>query len=110
MGKRREKKRIYGTAERPRLSVYASLNHIYAQVINDDEGKTLASASTLDPDLKKKLKKSANLEAAKEVGSVLAERAIKAGIKKVVFDRGERLYHGKIKALADSAREKGLQF
>jgi large subunit ribosomal protein L18 len=95
---------------RPRLSVHRSGKHIYAQVIDDRAGKTLAAASTVDKDLRDKLKSGANIEAAKEVGKVVAERAGKAGVKEVVFDRGGFIYHGRIKALAEAAREGGLSF
>ena len=95
---------------RPRLSVFRSSKHIYAQVIDDLKGVTIAAASSLDGDLKTKLKTGANIDAAKEVGRLVAERAIKAGIKDVVFDRGGFMFHGRIKALADAAREGGLNF
>jgi large subunit ribosomal protein L18 len=95
-----------GTAVRPRLNVYRSLNHIYAQLIDDAKGETLLSASTLAS----KVKAGGNVAAAKEVGKLVAERAIEKGIKRVVFDRGGYLYHGRIKALADAAREAGLEF
>jgi len=95
-----------GTTERPRLNVYRSLNHIYAQVIDDSQGVTVASASTLAS----KQKTGGNVAAAKEVGKLIAEKAQEKGIKKVVFDRGGYLYHGRIKALADAAREAGLEF
>ena len=98
--------KIQGTAERPRLNVYRSLNHIYAQVIDDVQGATLVSASTVAA----KAKTGGNVMAAKEVGKLVAERAQEKGIKKVVFDRGGYLYHGRIKALADAAREAGLEF
>jgi large subunit ribosomal protein L18 len=97
-------------AGRRRLSVFRSSKHIYAQVIDDTEGKTLAAASSLDKDLKAKLKTGADKDAAAEVGKLLAERAVAAGVKDVVFDRGRYLYHGRVKALADAAREAGLQF
>jgi large subunit ribosomal protein L18 len=97
---------MQGTAERPRLNVYRSLNHIYAQIIDDAKGETLLSASTLAA----KAKTGGNVAAAKEVGKLVAERAIEKGIKKVVFDRGGYLYHGRVKALADAAREAGLEF
>ena len=102
----RIRKKMEGTAERPRLNVYRSLNHIYAQVIDDQKGETLVSASTLAL----KLKTGGNVAAAKEIGKTVAELAVKQGIKKVVFDRGGYLYHGRIKALADAAREAGLEF
>ena len=97
-------------AGRKRLSVFRSSKHIYAQVIDDVEGKTLAAASSLDKDLKAKLKTGADKDAAAEVGKLLAERATKAGVKDVIFDRGRYLYHGRVKALADGAREGGLNF
>ena len=102
----RIRQKMQGTAERPRLNVYRSLNHIYAQIIDDAKGETLLSASSLAS----KVKTGGNVAAAKEVGKLVAERAIEKGIKKVVFDRGGYLYHGRIKALADSAREAGLEF
>jgi large subunit ribosomal protein L18 len=98
--------KLSGTGERPRLNVYRSLNHIYAQVIDDQKGETIVSASTLAL----KSKSGGNVAAAKEVGKTIAERAVEKGIKSVVFDRGGFLYHGRIKALADAAREAGLQF
>lgn len=100
----RVKKKIFGVEERPRLSVFRSIKHIHAQVIDDGSGKTLASASSL------KLKKGGNVAAAKEVGKAVAKAAIAKGVKKVVFDRGTSRYHGRIKALADAAREGGLVF
>jgi large subunit ribosomal protein L18 len=102
----RIRRRMTGTAERPRLSVYRSLNHIYAQVIDDAQGVTLASASTVAA----KAKTGGNVAAAKEIGKLIAERAKEKGIRQVVFDRGGYLYHGRIKALADAAREAGLEF
>jgi large subunit ribosomal protein L18 len=102
----RIRRKLSGTGERPRLNVYRSLNHIYAQVIDDQKGETLVSASTLAL----KLKTGGNIAAAKEIGKTVAEAAVKQGIKKVVFDRGGYLYHGRIKALADAAREAGLEF
>ncbi|HMF89966.1 MAG TPA: 50S ribosomal protein L18 [Candidatus Angelobacter sp.] len=105
----RLRQRMQGTAERPRLNVYRSLNHIYAQLIDDASGKTLAAASTAQG--KKGSKKAGgNVASAKEVGKQIAERAKGKGIKRVVFDRGGYLYHGRIKALADAAREAGLEF
>jgi large subunit ribosomal protein L18 len=95
---------------RLRLSVFRSSKHIYAQVIDDSDGKTLAAASSRDVDLKGKLKTGADVAAAAEVGKLVAERAAKAGVKEVVFDRGRYLYHGRVKALADAAREAGLEF
>lgn len=105
----RIRKRVQGSAERPRLNVYRSLNHIYAQVIDDDKGHTLVSASSVDKDLRT-AKNGGNLEGSVAVGKLIAERAIAAGVTKVVFDRGGYLYHGRIKALADAAREGGLEF
>ena len=102
----RIRRKLAGTGERPRLNVYRSLSHIYAQVIDDQNGVTLASASTLAL----KVKTGGNVAAAKEIGKAIAERAVEKGIKKVVFDRGGFLYHGPIKALADAAREAGLEF
>jgi large subunit ribosomal protein L18 len=96
--------------KRARLSVFRSSRHIYAQVIDDGAGKTLAAASTLDKDLKGNLPKGSDLAAAQAVGKLVAERALKAGVKDVVFDRGGYLYHGRVKALADAAREAGLNF
>jgi large subunit ribosomal protein L18 len=97
-------------AGRPRLSVFRSSQHIYAQVIDDARGHTLAAASTLDEALRKKVKTGADKAAAAEVGKLVAERARAAGVDKVVFDRGSYLYHGRVKALADAAREGGLEF
>lgn len=101
---------IMGTAERPRLNVFRSSSHIYAQIINDIEGATLVAASSLDQSLRKSLKSTGSIEAAKAVGKLIADRAKTAKVKAVVFDRGGRLYHGRIKALADASREGGLQF
>jgi large subunit ribosomal protein L18 len=106
----RVRTKVAGTPERPRLSVYRSLGHIYAQVIDDRSGKTLVSASSVDGETKKGLKGGGNVAAAKVIGKAIAERAKSAGIKKVVFDRGGYKYHGRVKALADAAREAGLQF
>jgi large subunit ribosomal protein L18 len=102
----RIREKLSGTTERPRLNVYRSLNHIYAQVIDDQKGETLASASSLQM----KLKTGGNLATAREIGKAVAEKAIEKGVKRVVFDRGGYLYHGRIKALADAAREAGLEF
>ena len=98
------------SSERPRLSVFRSSRHIHAQVIDDEKGVTIAAASTLDKDLKGKVKTGADKAAATEVGKLLAERAKAAGVTQVVFDRGGYLYHGRVKALADGAREAGLEF
>ena len=102
----RIRERMQGTPERPRLNIYRSLNHIYAQIIDDTQGYTLVSASTLAS----KQKTGGNISAAKEIGKQVASKAIEKGIKKVVFDRGGYLYHGRIRALADAAREAGLDF
>lgn len=106
----RIRRKVTGTADRPRLAVFRSNQHIYAQVIDDTRHHTLAAASTLDPDLKSDMSTGANCDASAKVGKLLAERAIAQGIKQVVFDRGGNLYHGRIKALADAAREGGLDF
>ena len=108
--KQRVRKKVHGTAERPRLTVFRSLRHIYAQVINDNTGQTLAAASTLSKELRGKVKITGNTEAAKAVGELLAQAALDQGIKKVVFDRNGFLYHGRIKTLAEAARQKGLEF
>ena len=107
---RRQRNRFSGTAERPRLAVFRSNNHMYAQIIDDTIGKTLVSASTLQKDVKAELEKTNNVEAAAYLGTVIAKKAIEKGITSVVFDRGGFIYHGKIKALADAAREAGLNF
>jgi large subunit ribosomal protein L18 len=107
----RVRTRVAGTAERPRLSVFKSLHYVYAQLIDDAKGVTLAAASSLEPTLKQQLGKgTGNAEAAKLVGTTIAERAKQAGIDKVVFDRSGYVYHGNVKALAEAAREKGLSF
>lgn len=107
---RRVRKHISGTAERPRLSVFRSASHIYAQVIDDKTHQTLIAASSLDAEVKGAHPNGGNAEAAKAVGKLAAERAIEKGIKEVVFDRGGFLYHGRVKALAEAAREAGLEF
>ncbi len=107
---RRMRNRFSGTAERPRLSVFRSNNHMYAQIIDDTVGNTLVAASTLEKDVKAELKKTNDTEAAAYLGKVIAERALAKGIKTVVFDRGGFIYKGKIAALADAAREAGLEF
>jgi large subunit ribosomal protein L18 len=104
---KRIRRRVAGTQERPRLAVFRSLNHIYAQVIDDAQGFTLAAAATTEKDLRGK---GGNIEGAKLIGRKVAERAKEKGITKVVFDRGGYLYHGRVKALADAAREAGLEF
>jgi large subunit ribosomal protein L18 len=103
---RRIRKKVAGTAERPRLAIYRSLNHIYAQIIDDERGRTLVSASTTEKDLRGAT--GGNVEAARRVGRAIAERALGAGISSVVFDRGGYVYHGRVKALTDAAREAGL--
>ena len=109
---KRIREKMTGTAERPRLNIYRSLNHVYVQLIDDMEGKTLLSASTNEGKKAEKKSKATggNLASAKAVGKSIAERAKQKGISKVVFDRGGYLYHGRVKALADAAREAGLQF
>ncbi|MBE9190148.1 50S ribosomal protein L18 [Gloeocapsopsis crepidinum LEGE 06123] len=107
---RRIRGKVNGSSERPRLAVFRSHQHIYAQVIDDTQHHTLVSASTLDPDLKPSLKSGATCEASTEVGKLIAQRSLEKGISKVVFDRGGNLYHGRVKALAEAAREAGLDF
>jgi large subunit ribosomal protein L18 len=106
----RVRKKVKGTPERPRLNVFRSLKNIYAQVIDDTTGNTLVAASTLDEAIKGKIAYGGNKEAAKEVGRLIAQKAIDKGIKKVVFDRGGYIFHGRVKELADAAREAGLEF
>ncbi|MBQ3848521.1 MAG: 50S ribosomal protein L18 [Clostridia bacterium] len=106
----RVRKKIIGTSERPRLNVYRSLSNMYAQVIDDSKGVTLAAASTLDKEIKSKVEFGGNIDGAKEVGKLIGERALAAGIKEVVFDRGGYAYHGRVQALAEGAREAGLEF
>jgi len=103
---RRIRRKVKGSSERPRLAVYRSLNHIYAQVVDDQLGKTIVSASTTEKDLRGTT--GGNLDAARRIGKAIAERALEKGIESVVFDRGGYLYHGRIKALTDAAREAGL--
>ena len=108
---RRVRKKVLGTAERPRLNVFRSLKHIYAQVIDDEAGVTLVAASTVEPELREAVGGyGGNVEAARVVGRAIAERALARGIRKVVFDRGGYRYHGRVKALAEAAREAGLEF
>ena len=107
---RKQRNRFSGTAERPRLAVFRSNNHMYAQIIDDTVGNTLVSASTLEKDIKAELEKTNNVDAAAYLGTVIAKRAIEKGIKEVVFDRGGFIYQGKVAALADAAREAGLEF
>ncbi|WP_268766427.1 50S ribosomal protein L18 [Kosmotoga arenicorallina] len=106
----RVRAKISGTAERPRLAVYRSEKHIYAQIIDDVVGRTIVSASTIDKELREKLQKTWNKEAAAEVGKLIAKRALDKGISSIVFDRGGFKFHGRVKALADAAREAGLKF
>ena len=106
----RMRNRFSGTAERPRLSVFRSNNHMYAQIIDDTVGNTMVSASTLEKDVKAELEKTNNVDAASYLGTVIAKRALDKGIKTVVFDRGGFIYQGKVAALADAAREAGLEF
>jgi len=106
----RVRKKISGTPERPRLCVFRSNSHIYAQVIDDAAGKTLVSASTMDKEIKENVKFGGNIEGASEVGKLVAQRALAQGIETVVFDRGGYLYHGRVAALAAAAREAGLNF
>jgi large subunit ribosomal protein L18 len=106
----RIRRSIHGTADRPRLNVFRSLQHIYAQLIDDDLGDTLVAASTVDPDLREQLDGLNKSQQAARVGQLVAQRAISKGVKQVVFDRGGYPYHGRVKALADGAREGGLEF
>mgnify|MGYP000871697306 CR=1 FL=1 len=105
----RVRKKTFGTSERPRLNIYRSLKHIHAQIIDDERGVTLAAASTLDPAIRDSVK-GANMECAKKVGELIAKKALEEGVKKVTFDRAGYKYHGRVKALADAAREAGLDF
>ncbi len=107
---RRVRTKVSGTAERPRLNVFRSSKHIYAQVIDDQAGETMVAASSIDSQMRSELKHGGNREAARKVGELLAKRAVDKGIKDVVFDRGGYLYHGRVKELADGAREAGLKF
>ncbi|MGI6643063.1 MAG: 50S ribosomal protein L18 [Bacillota bacterium] len=106
----RVRKKVSGTPDRPRLCVFRSLNHIYAQVIDDVAGKTLVSASSVEPAIRESGQYGGNVAAAKRVGNLIAARALEHGVKQVVFDRGGYLYHGRVKALAEAAREGGLDF
>jgi len=106
----RVRKKAVGTPERPRLNVFRSLRHIYAQIVDDTRGETLVSASTLSPELRGGSAGKGNREAAAAVGKLIAEKALQKGIKKVVFDRAGYLYHGRVKTLAEAARENGLEF
>jgi large subunit ribosomal protein L18 len=107
---RRVRRKVVGTSERPRLSVFRSQQHIYAQVIDDTKHQTLVAASTIDKELRSELNSSATCEASAKVGELVAQRLLAQGIQKVVFDRGGNLYHGRVKALADAARQAGLDF
>ena len=107
---KRIRSKISGNSSRPRLCVFRSLNYMYAQVIDDLQGKTLASASTVEKDIRSSLKRTGNIEASKLLGKTIAERAKAKGIESVVFDRGGYLYHGRVKAVDESARESGLKF
>jgi large subunit ribosomal protein L18 len=107
----RLRKKVSGTTERPRLSVFRSLHHIYAQIIDDIQGVTIVSASTVEPEIRKAITTNGgNIEAAKLIGAKIAQKAMEKGIKRVVFDRGGQIYHGRVKALATAAREGGLEF
>lgn len=106
----RVRKKVSGTSERPRLNVFRSLNHIYAQIIDDTTGTTIVAASTLDQAIKGKIAYGGNKDAAKEVGKLIAQKALDKGIKLVVYDRGGYIYHGRVKELAEAAREAGLEF
>jgi large subunit ribosomal protein L18 len=108
--KKRIRTKIFGTSERPRLTVYRSIRHSYAQLIDDSQQRTILSISTLGKVLKADIGKSYNIEAAKKVGELIAQKALEKNIKRVVFDRNGYLYHGRVKALAEGAREKGLKF
>jgi large subunit ribosomal protein L18 len=111
--KYRIRRRVNGTVERPRLTIFRSVSHMYVQVVDDASGKTIASASTVEPSVKGALAKKAtggNVEGAKAIGKTIAERLIEKGVKRVVFDRNGFLYHGRVKAVADAAREAGLEF
>ena len=106
----RVRRRVRGTEERPRLSVFRSGKHVYAQVVVDSTGKTVLAVSTLSPELRPQLKKTANVDAAKQVGLLAARRCVEKGIKRIVFDRNGFLYHGRVRAVAEGAREGGLEF
>ncbi|WP_457625733.1 50S ribosomal protein L18 [Persephonella sp.] len=109
---KRIRKKVFGTAERPRMAFFKSLNNLYVQIIDDEAGKTLVSASTIDKDFVEKygVRGGKNIEMAKKLGEFIAEKALSKGIENVVFDRGGFIYHGKVKAFAEAAREKGLKF
>lgn len=107
---RRIRRKLHGTAERPRLAVFRSHQHIYAQVIDDNQQHTLVAASTVDPNLRQTIDSTRTCEASAAVGTLIAQRAMEKGIKRVVFDRGGNIYHGRVRSLADAAREAGLEF
>lgn len=107
---RRVRRKVSGTSERPRLAIFRSNQHIYAQVIDDIQQRTLAAASTLEPGLRAELSSGATCSASTQVGQLIAQRSLEKGIQQVVFDRGGKLYHGRVKALAEAAREAGLEF
>jgi len=107
---KRLRKRVIGTADKPRLNVFRSLDHIYAQVVDDSTGHTIISASSVDKEINGQIKSGGNVEAAKLVGGLVGKRAVEKGIKKIVFDRGGYQYNGRVAALADGAREAGLKF
>ncbi len=107
---RRVRGKVYGTASRPRLNVFRSLKHIYAQLVDDDKGTTLVSASTVEPSYRETGKTGGDIKAAEVIGEAIAKKALEAGIAKVVFDRGGYKYHGRVKSLADAARKGGLEF
>ncbi|MEI6125388.1 MAG: 50S ribosomal protein L18 [Pseudomonadota bacterium] len=108
--KKRIRKKILGTCERPRMSIFKSLNHCYVQLIDDTSQKTILGVSTLSKELKSSLDKTGNIDAAKKLGHLVAEKALEKNISRIVFDRNGFLYHGRVKAIAEGAREKGLQF
>jgi large subunit ribosomal protein L18 len=107
---RRVRRKVSGTGDRPRLAVFRSNQHIYVQVIDDVEQHTLVAASTVEPEFRTKFENSANCDASSQIGKLIAERSLAKGIRSVVFDRGGKLYHGRVKALAEAAREAGLEF
>lgn len=107
---KRVRKKVFGTKDKPRLCVFRSLRHTYVQIVNDEDNKTLLTASTLDKDIRDKIKVYDNTQAAELVGKLVAKKCKEAGVKKVVFDRGGYIYHGRIKTLADTVRKEGLEF
>jgi large subunit ribosomal protein L18 len=106
----RVRKKVKGTADRPRLAVYKSLNHIYAQIVDDDAERTLVAASSLSKEIRAEIKSGGNVEAARVIGGLIARRALEKNIRKLVFDRGGYVYHGRLKALADAVRAAGIEF